>query len=235
MNNPPTLWSGIVGQLQGELSEFSLEAWIRPLAIREEGDRLRLLAPSPFHKRRGGGPLPPPGCRAPGGRAGGARGEGGAGATERHQPALPGGPPGQWEVAPGASGHQRGKAEWNRAGPAHLGRILHLGASFLDPLWADQRIQASLPRAVRPAGGRGCPVLRGKERNPARAVPYHRAPPRRRCPHRPDRRQTPARHSEARWSPLLADVERHGGGARAPRRPASSQAPDRQGLWGGVG
>jgi chromosomal replication initiator protein len=52
MNHPPTLWSGIVGQLQGELSEFSLEAWIRPLAIREGGDRLRLLAPSPFHKRR---------------------------------------------------------------------------------------------------------------------------------------------------------------------------------------
>jgi chromosomal replication initiator protein len=52
MNSPPPLWSGILCQLQSELSEFSLEAWIRPLAIREEGDRLRLLAPSPFHKRR---------------------------------------------------------------------------------------------------------------------------------------------------------------------------------------
>jgi chromosomal replication initiator protein len=39
-------------QLQSELSEFSLEAWIRPLVIREEGDRLRLLAPGPFHKKR---------------------------------------------------------------------------------------------------------------------------------------------------------------------------------------
>jgi chromosomal replication initiator protein len=39
-------------QLQSELSEFALEAWIRPLAIREDGDRLRLLAPGPFHKKR---------------------------------------------------------------------------------------------------------------------------------------------------------------------------------------
>jgi chromosomal replication initiator protein len=39
-------------QLQSELSEFALEAWIRPLVIREDGDQLRLLAPSPFHKKR---------------------------------------------------------------------------------------------------------------------------------------------------------------------------------------
>jgi chromosomal replication initiator protein len=41
-----------LGQLQGELSEFALEAWIRPLAAREEDDQLELLAPSPFHKQR---------------------------------------------------------------------------------------------------------------------------------------------------------------------------------------
>jgi chromosomal replication initiator protein len=52
MNHPPPLWSGVLGRLQSELSEFSLEAWIRPLVIREEGDQLRLLAPSPFHKKR---------------------------------------------------------------------------------------------------------------------------------------------------------------------------------------
>jgi chromosomal replication initiator protein len=39
-------------QLQSELSEFALEAWIRPLVISEDGDRLRLLAPDPFHKKR---------------------------------------------------------------------------------------------------------------------------------------------------------------------------------------
>jgi chromosomal replication initiator protein len=39
-------------QLQSELSEFALEAWIRPLVIREESDQLQLLAPSPFHKQR---------------------------------------------------------------------------------------------------------------------------------------------------------------------------------------
>jgi len=52
MNSPPSLWSEILRQLQNELSEFALEAWIRPLVSCEEGDRLRLLAPGPFHKKR---------------------------------------------------------------------------------------------------------------------------------------------------------------------------------------
>lgn len=52
MNSPPPLWSEIVRRLQSELSEFALEAWIRPLEIREDGDRLCLLAPGPFHKKR---------------------------------------------------------------------------------------------------------------------------------------------------------------------------------------
>ena len=52
MNNPPTLWSEVLRQLRGELSEFALEAWIRPLGILEEGDQLRLLAPSLFHRQR---------------------------------------------------------------------------------------------------------------------------------------------------------------------------------------
>ena len=30
-------------QLQSELTEFALEAWIRPLVAREDGDQLRLL------------------------------------------------------------------------------------------------------------------------------------------------------------------------------------------------
>ncbi len=52
MSSPPLLWSEVLRQLQSELSEFSLEAWIRPLEIREEGDWLCLLAPGPFHKKR---------------------------------------------------------------------------------------------------------------------------------------------------------------------------------------
>jgi len=52
MNNPPLLWSEVLRQLQSELAEFALEAWIRPLSVSEDGDRLRLLAPSPFHKKR---------------------------------------------------------------------------------------------------------------------------------------------------------------------------------------
>ncbi len=39
-------------RLQSELSQFALEAWIRPLEIREDGDRLCLLAPGQFHKKR---------------------------------------------------------------------------------------------------------------------------------------------------------------------------------------
>ena len=52
MNNPPPLWCEVLRQLQSELSAFALEAWIHPLVVREEGDQLRLLAPSPFHKKR---------------------------------------------------------------------------------------------------------------------------------------------------------------------------------------
>jgi chromosomal replication initiator protein len=52
MNGPPPLWSGVIRQLQSELSEFAIEAWIRPLAAREDDERLRILAPSPFHKKR---------------------------------------------------------------------------------------------------------------------------------------------------------------------------------------
>ena len=39
MNGPPSLWSEVMQQLQSELSEFALEAWIRPLVICEDGER----------------------------------------------------------------------------------------------------------------------------------------------------------------------------------------------------
>jgi len=52
MDSPPPLWCEVLRQLQSELSAFALEAWIHPLVVREEGDQLRLLAPSPFHKKR---------------------------------------------------------------------------------------------------------------------------------------------------------------------------------------
>lgn len=52
MNGSPRLWDGVLRQLQSELSDFALEAWLRPLEAREDGDRLYLHAPSAFHKKR---------------------------------------------------------------------------------------------------------------------------------------------------------------------------------------
>lgn len=52
MQHPPAVWDGVLRQLQTELPEFALEAWIRPLAVREEPGRLRLIARSAFHLER---------------------------------------------------------------------------------------------------------------------------------------------------------------------------------------
>jgi chromosomal replication initiator protein len=52
MTNPPSVWDGVLRRLGTEMPEFALEAWIRPLRVREEGDRLVLVAPSAFHRQR---------------------------------------------------------------------------------------------------------------------------------------------------------------------------------------
>jgi chromosomal replication initiator protein len=52
MNQPPPVWDGVLRRLGAEMPEFALEAWIRPLRVREDGDRLVLLAPSAFHQQR---------------------------------------------------------------------------------------------------------------------------------------------------------------------------------------
>ncbi len=52
MNNPPTVWDGVLRRLSTELPEFALEAWLRPLRACQEPERLVLLAPSLFHQER---------------------------------------------------------------------------------------------------------------------------------------------------------------------------------------
>ncbi len=52
MTSPPKLWDGVLRRLGTETSSVSVEAWIRPLAVREEPGRLVLLAPNPFHRDR---------------------------------------------------------------------------------------------------------------------------------------------------------------------------------------
>jgi chromosomal replication initiator protein len=52
MNDSPPAWDGVLRRLGTEMPEFALEAWIRPLRVREDGDRLVLVAPSAFHRQR---------------------------------------------------------------------------------------------------------------------------------------------------------------------------------------
>lgn len=52
MTSPPQVWDGVLRRLGRETAPLSLEAWIQPLRVREEPERLVLLAPSPFHRER---------------------------------------------------------------------------------------------------------------------------------------------------------------------------------------
>jgi chromosomal replication initiator protein len=46
------IWDGVLRRLQSELPAFVLDAWIRPLMPRGNGEGLELLAPSSFHRDR---------------------------------------------------------------------------------------------------------------------------------------------------------------------------------------
>jgi chromosomal replication initiator protein len=52
MTSPPKVWDGVLRRLGAETSSISLEAWIHPLTVREESDRLVLTAPNVFHRER---------------------------------------------------------------------------------------------------------------------------------------------------------------------------------------
>jgi chromosomal replication initiator protein len=52
MDSPPNLWDGVLRRLGSETAPVALEAWLHPLTVREESDRLVLLAPTAFHRER---------------------------------------------------------------------------------------------------------------------------------------------------------------------------------------
>jgi chromosomal replication initiator protein len=52
MTSPPHAWDGVLRRLGDETSPLTLEAWLQPLGVREEPDRLVLIAPSAFHRDR---------------------------------------------------------------------------------------------------------------------------------------------------------------------------------------
>ncbi len=52
MSCPPQLWDGVLRRLEANVPEFTLDAWVRPLVAEPNGEGLRLLCPSPFHRER---------------------------------------------------------------------------------------------------------------------------------------------------------------------------------------
>jgi chromosomal replication initiator protein len=52
MSCPPQFWDGVLRRLGTEMPEFTLDAWVRPLAVEEHGEGLRLVCPTPFHRER---------------------------------------------------------------------------------------------------------------------------------------------------------------------------------------
>lgn len=51
MSTPP-IWDGVLRRLGADIPAFSLEAWIRPLAVRQDADGLWLGCPTAFHLER---------------------------------------------------------------------------------------------------------------------------------------------------------------------------------------
>jgi len=51
MTTPP-IWDGALRRLGADIPAFALEAWVRPLVPRVQGDALVLACPSPFHRER---------------------------------------------------------------------------------------------------------------------------------------------------------------------------------------
>jgi chromosomal replication initiator protein len=52
MSHPPEFWDGVLRRLGTEMPAFALEAWVRPLVVEADGEEVRLLCPSAFHRER---------------------------------------------------------------------------------------------------------------------------------------------------------------------------------------
>ncbi len=52
VNCPPQFWDGVLRRLGTDIPAFTLDAWLRPLAVEQTDRGLRLFAPTPFHRDR---------------------------------------------------------------------------------------------------------------------------------------------------------------------------------------
>jgi chromosomal replication initiator protein len=52
MSSPPAFWDGVLRRLGADTPAFSLDAWVRPLAVQEHAGGLRLVCPTAFHRER---------------------------------------------------------------------------------------------------------------------------------------------------------------------------------------
>jgi chromosomal replication initiator protein len=52
MISPPGIWAGVLRRLEAKLPSYALQAWVHPLTAEGDGEGIRLLCPSPFHRDR---------------------------------------------------------------------------------------------------------------------------------------------------------------------------------------
>ncbi len=52
MVSPPEIWAEVLSRLETQLPSYTLAAWVRTLSVESDGDGLRLVCPSPFHRDR---------------------------------------------------------------------------------------------------------------------------------------------------------------------------------------
>ncbi len=52
MVSPPEIWAEVLSRLETELPGYTLAAWVRTLSVESDGDGIRLVCPSPFHRDR---------------------------------------------------------------------------------------------------------------------------------------------------------------------------------------
>ena len=52
MISPPGIWDGVLRRLATELPIHTLAAWLEPLSAEADGEGIRLLCPSSFHRDR---------------------------------------------------------------------------------------------------------------------------------------------------------------------------------------
>jgi chromosomal replication initiator protein len=52
MISPPGIWAGVLRRLEAKLPSYALQAWVQPLTAESDGEGIRLVCPSPFHRDR---------------------------------------------------------------------------------------------------------------------------------------------------------------------------------------